>query len=69
MRCGDAGATTCSASMTALIDGSEATPAALTMSMTISVVGTQMPRNQLVSHQLNYPLANILDENIEEQLC
>lgn len=51
VRCGDAGATACSAPSELGVDGSEATPQLSMMSMTISVVGTLTLRSQRVSHR------------------
>lgn len=66
IRCGDAGATACSAPNELGVDGSEATPAAFNdVDDYIGCWYTDTTESACVS-STKYPLANILDENIED---
>ena len=65
IRCGDAGAVDCSAPGELGVDGSEATPAAFNdVDDYIGCWYTDTTESACIS-SLKYPLANILDENIE----
>lgn len=66
IRCGDAGATACSAPDKLGADGAEATPAAFTdVDDYIGCWYTDTTESACVS-STKYPLANILDENIKD---